>query len=85
VRSDIRVAFWVACGPVSYDYKHHFDIIHARGSLFTDIELCEATATGESGVRSLAYRPIVRAAGTKKKGMAIVYKHVQQTPWFPGS
>ena len=39
--------------------KYHFDIIHARGSLFTDIEPCEATATGESGVRSLPYLAIV--------------------------
>ena len=46
--------------------RDHFDIIHARGPLFTDIELCEATAAGESGVRSLAYRPIVYAVAKKE-------------------
>ena len=45
--------------------KDHFDIIHARGSLFTDIELCEATATGESGVRSLPYLAIVYEVAEK--------------------
>ena len=48
--------------------KDHFDIIHARGSLFTDIELCEATATGESGVRSLPYLAIVYAVAKKMNG-----------------
>ena len=49
------------------DIKDHFDIIHARGPLFTDIELCEATAAGESGVRSLAYRPIVKRSIKKQR------------------
>ena len=51
------------------DMKDHFDIIHARGSLFTDIELCEATATGESGVRSFAYRQIVNPQDKKRTEM----------------
>ena len=55
-----------------HEISNKFHKTLARGSLFTDIELCEATATGELGVRSLAIWPIVNTKYRKKWSMCLV-------------